>query len=366
MKVIIVDDSEPDRRLCRTLLEEVSGFQYEFFDEPAATPALESCRRIAPDCVLLDYKLPDMSGLEFLKRLRADGANPDIAVVMLTGFAGEQVAVDALKAGAQDYLVKDSLTSQGLGLAVEKATEKVALIRALREERDRLAESVAEKDVLIKEVHHRVKNNLQVIASLLRLQAAKVEDPEIAEPLNESQHRVESMALIHEQLYESADLRQVDFAKNVTLLLSNLLDSYAASHRIAGAVTLPGAGANTAVVLGVDQAIPAGLILNELISNALKHAFPSGRTGTIQVGGGHRGADIELFVRDDGTGLPGDFQPDKGHSLGMQIVRVLTRQLHGTLSIERGDPGTKFSVVFPAELKKVTEPVRMHSAPGLN
>src|SRR6185369_8976797 len=110
----------------------------------------------------------------------------------------------------QDYIVKDRITAEGLSLAVRKATEKASLIRTLKAERDRLAKSLAEKEVLLKEVHHRVKNNLQVVCSLLRLQASQCTDERLLDALREGQHRVESMALIHEQLYETGDLREVD------------------------------------------------------------------------------------------------------------------------------------------------------------
>src|ERR1041385_975114 len=211
MKVVMVDDSAPDRKLCRILLEEVHGPGLQFFEESEAAQGLKTCRAVAPDCVLLDYKLPDMTGLEFLSRLRAEESfeEPGFAIVVLTGLSSEMVAVEAMRSGAQDYLLKDRMSAQGLGMAIQKAIQKVGLIRELREGHARLARSLAEKEVLIKEVHHRVKNNLQVIASLLHLQAQATKDQPAAAVLRESQHRVEAMAMIHEQLYESPDLREV-------------------------------------------------------------------------------------------------------------------------------------------------------------
>jgi two-component sensor histidine kinase len=354
MKVVMIDDSAADRKLCRLLLEEAHGAQLEFFEAAGAQRGLETCRSVLPDCVLLDYKLPDMTGLEFLSRLRDDtGEDSGVAVVMLTGMASEQVAVDAMKAGAQDYLVKGRITAEGLELAIQKATQKVGLLRALRAERDRLARSLAEKEVLLKEVHHRVKNNLQVVASLLRLQAEAFGDQTLATALRESQLRVESMALIHEELYESGDLREVDLGEHARLLLSNLFHAYGIDRtRIRGHVALDA----PSLVLGVDQAIPAGLILNELISNALKHAFPGERSGSLTIEGGLRGGRVVLEVRDDGAGLPEDFRPETPKSLGLQIVRILARQLKGSLEIVRGTPadpgeggphtGTLFRISF--------------------
>jgi len=342
MKVVMIDDSAADRKLCRLLLEESHGEHLEFFEEAAAGPGLETCRAVAPDCILLDYKLPDMTGLEFLSRLRDHaGMDSGMAVVMLTGMASEQVAVEAMKAGAQDYLVKDRITSEGLGLAIQKATQKVGLMRALANERDQLARSLAEKEVLLQEVHHRVKNNLQVVASLLRLQADTFDDQALAGALRESQHRVESMAFIHEQLYESGNLREVDLSKHARLLLSNLFLAYGVdASRISGKVSME------PLVLGVDQAIPSGLILNELVSNALKHAFPRGLCGSIAVEGSVAEKRVLIAVHDDGVGLPENFRPEQSRSLGLRIVQILARQLKGTFDFERTN-GSTFRVCFP-------------------
>ena len=288
-----------------------------------------------------------MSGLEFLAALRADFGTPSkIPVVMLTGMASEQVAVDAMKAGAQDYLVKDRITGPGLSLAIQKAIEKMGLIKALEEERDRLARSLAEKEVLLREVHHRVKNNLQVIASLLRLQAEAFDDHRLTGALMESQQRVASMALIHEQLYESEDLREVDLAQHAAMLLHNLSLAYGGeSGRVNGEVRLE------PLALGVDQAIPAGLILNELISNALKHAFPDRRSGSISISGGAGNGHVTVEVQDDGIGLPRSFDMNQTTSLGLRIVQILARQLKGTLEVETAN-GTRFRVTFPRAVEK--------------
>ncbi len=338
----MVDDSPGDRKLFRFFLEDTLGGLLEFAEAGSAAAGIAVCRSFAPDCVLLDYKLPDMTGVEFLKHIRdGDSADvPSFAVVMLTGLADEQTAVDAMKAGAQDYLVKDRITAEGLTSAISRATEKVGLIRALHNERDRLASSLAEKEVLLREVHHRVKNNLQVIASLLRLQADSLPEAALANALRESQNRVESMALVHEQLYETEDLREVDMARNVELLASNLFHCYGDPARISWTAAVE------PVPLSVDRAIPVSLILNELISNALKHAFPGDRMGWIRIEGGRAQGRIFLSVRDNGKGIPDHVDVQHAKSLGLEIIRILTRQLHGSVEIERGN-GTTFRITFP-------------------
>jgi two-component sensor histidine kinase len=213
---------------------------------------------------------------------------------------------------------------------------------SIEEDRDRLARSLAEQDVLLKEVHHRVKNNLQIIASLLHMQARNSQNPDLSAALRDSQNRVESMALIHEQLYESGDLREVDVAHNAGTLVSHLFHSFGIDPaRVTGRVQMD------PLLLSVGQAIPVGLILNELISNALKHAFPDARTGAIVIEGRTDRGEVHLSVRDNGAGLPEGFEVEKTHgSLGLRIVSILVKQLKGSLSVARSN-GSVFRIRFP-------------------
>ncbi|MSV35336.1 MAG: response regulator [Bryobacterales bacterium] len=346
MRVIMVDDSAADRKLYRTLLEEDHAGAVEFVEAPDGARGLALCRSQAPDCVLLDYKLPDMTGLEFLARLAGDppAEIPASAVVMLTGLASEGVAVKALRGGAQDYLSKDAITAEGLRMAIDKATQKVGLLRDLRDERDRLSRSLAEKDVLLQEVHHRVKNNMQVIVSLLRLQAKAFPDERLALMLREMQNRIEFMAQIHEQLYQAGDLRMVDLARHAALIAGSLLHTYGFEEpRVSLRMEME------PLPLAVDQAIPAGLILNELVSNALKHAFADGRTGSVCIRGGRRDGRVTLEVRDDGMGLPEPVDLLQPKSLGLRIVNILTRQLRGKFEsvCELRSKATIFRLTFP-------------------
>jgi two-component sensor histidine kinase/ligand-binding sensor protein len=224
---------------------------------------------------------------------------------------------------------------------------------ALSEKVGELDQSNGEKDILLNEVHHRVNNNLQVIASLLRMQAEAFPDDQVASALRASQSRVESMAMIHSQLYHSADWRAVDFADYATTLSGNLFRSYGIDEaRIALRVEIDH------FRLSVDKAIPAGLILNELISNALKHAFPDNRAGTIAVRGRLADGRIELSVEDNGAGTRNTGEPRKRQALGLNIVNILCRQLKGTFvrpqDSDRPGPGSLFSLSFPYETALAT------------
>ena len=197
-----------------------------------------------------------------------------------------------------------------------------------RRAQEQIKSSLTEKEVLLKEIHHRVKNNLQIICSLLSLQAAEIEDPKACQTFKESQDRVKAMALIHERLYQSRDLASIDFAGYVRNLTGHLLRSYKASS---SAVRLD--LKVDSVPMNLDVAIPCGLIINELVSNALKYAFPDGRGGEITVRFcEENGQGLALTVRDSGIGFPAGSNPEESESLGLKLVRSLTDQLGGTVS----------------------------------
>jgi two-component sensor histidine kinase len=158
---------------------------------------------------------------------------------------------------------------------------------------------------------------------------------------------VEAIAMIHDQLYESADLRQVHLARQANLLMSNLFSAFGVDPaRISGQVHVCPRPDGAPLVLGVDQAVPIGLILNELISNALKHAFPDGRCGRIEIRADSREGRVNVAVIDDGIGVPDDLAARKSKSLGLQIVEILARQFRGSWELKR-EAGTVFRLSFP-------------------
>ena len=204
--------------------------------------------------------------------------------------------------------------------------------------------SLREKEALLREIHHRVKNNLQITSSLLRLQAGAIENPEARQLFAETQHRIRSMALVHEKLYQSTNLSQIQFGDYIRTLGDLLFKSFAADpSRIHLSVS------GDEVLLSVDTAVPCGLIVNELLLNALKHAFPGGEHGKIVVDLMDTGDGwCRMSVCDDGVGLPDDMSGDSG-TLGLQLVRGLVAQLDGRLAIERGHGGAGFTISFRKE-----------------
>jgi PAS domain S-box-containing protein len=208
---------------------------------------------------------------------------------------------------------------------------------------ERLRASLEEKEVLLREIHHRVKNNLQMVSSMLNLQARSTRDPVVRAVFKENQARLRALALLHERLYRSEKLARIGMAEYLESLLQSLV-------RAAGA---PGQSVSIAIEvepaeLSVDLAIPMGLIVNELASNSLKHAFPESRTGSLRVELRKSApGQLVLLHSDNGVGLPAGLDPLSSHTLGMELVRTLVRQLGGAVAW-RNNGGTEVEIRFPA------------------
>jgi two-component sensor histidine kinase len=216
---------------------------------------------------------------------------------------------------------------------------------AENDERDRALEviklALREKELFFREAHHRIKNHLQIIASLLSLQASYIQDPLIRGMFMDSQDRVRSMALIHEALSQSGDMGEIDFAAYIRELAAQLMHIYhGESERIRLQLHLDN------LLLDVNKATPCGLILNELLCNALKHAFPTGRSGEIRIDLSVDAArQVTLAVADTGIGLPVELDFLNAETLGLQLISTLTEQLEGILTLDRGN-GTVFTLTF--------------------
>lgn len=214
---------------------------------------------------------------------------------------------------------------------------------ALRVRQEQLSASLKEREVLLQEVHHRVKNNLQVISSLLNMQMRQIADSQTRNALEECKTRVEAIALIHEKLYQSRDYANVPFSEYVRSLAHNVFHAAGISPaNVKLEVEVE------PVALAVDKAIPCGLILSELITNTLKHAFPANRNGKVHVTLRKLDHKLLLAVADNGVGMPQDFDVETSQSLGMQLVTTLVEQVHGQLEITRGE-GTAFRIEVPME-----------------
>lgn len=292
------------------------------------------------DCTLLSNKsviLPDLSGEGFggwpLLGHREVRSGMSVVVKQTTNLPFVVLEV---------YAAKERIFTQDDVYFLQAIANVLSSAIARQQAQAQIQASLKEKEVLLKEIHHRVKNNLQVISSLLGLQSRTIQDKQTIDIFQESQNRVRSMALIHEKLYRSKDLSKIDFAEYIRELTINLFRSYKTNSN--NVTLLMEIGQN--IFLDVDTAVPCGLIINEIVSNSLKYAFPKGEKGKINIKlnplDEHQ---LQMIVSDDGVGLPANFDLKKSNSLGFKLVSSLVNQLRGKLDLNTSK-GTEFKITF--------------------
>jgi len=210
-----------------------------------------------------------------------------------------------------------------------------------KQTKEHIEASLREKEVLLKEIHHRVKNNLAIVSSLLQMQSRRTKDDQANEILRDSHNRIASIALVHETLYSSEDLANIDFAQYITKLTTHLWNSYNTKSQPIEIITqIENVG------LDIEVAVPCGLIINELISNALKYAFPDHRFGEIKIKFYQENEhNLILIIQDNGIGLTENFDSQKLKTLGINLVRGLVQQLRGNMTINC-EQGTEFRIAF--------------------
>jgi two-component sensor histidine kinase/CheY-like chemotaxis protein len=331
IKVLLIEDNPGDALLIKEMLSETKGVNINLVQCDKLIMGQELVGKDKIDLILLDLSLPDSQGIETFIQMYE--YTREIPIIVMSGLDDEEIAVLAVQKGAQDYLVKGQVDGNILARSIRYAIER-------KRSEYRIMAALNEKEVLLKEIHHRVKNNLQIISSLLKLQSRNVTDKQTSDLFMESQNRIRSMALIHEKLYQSSDLTNIDFKGYVSDLVTNLFQSYGANT---GKVALKKEIDD--ISLGIELAIPCGLIINELVSNAMKYAFPNGKKGEIKVSLHlFEENDIQLTVSDNGIGIPKDFRLENAESLGLHLVNILAEdQLKGEIELDRSK-GTKFSI----------------------
>ncbi|MFZ5427067.1 MAG: sensor histidine kinase [Thermodesulfobacteriota bacterium] len=297
------------QEICGYSLEELGSFSFQDITHPGDIQESQDNVRALRDGELQSFTLDK-------RYVRKDG---EVIWVRAT------ISAVRANSGEVDYFIG----------VVEDITARKAAEEALKS-------SLAEKEVLLREIHHRVKNNLQVISSLLYLQSENVTNPEALEMFRESRSRITTMALVHEELYRSSDLSGVNIREYVNKLVPRLGAAFGAGRGLEYRVEARDAE------LVIDQAIPFGLIVNELVTNAVKHAFGGRDCGVITVEAGMVDGVMCLKVSDNGNGLPAGFDAAATPTLGMQLILQLTKQLRGEIEIETGT-GASFTMVFPVK-----------------
>jgi two-component sensor histidine kinase len=350
--LLYIDDDDALARLVERGLGRLG------FNVVCAANGAEGLKRLRQggiDAVALDQYMPGLHGLETLEQIRAIPDAPP--VVFVTASQDSKIAVTALKAGAADYLVKDV---QGdfvplLHVAVTGALRQAELERARAEaeaeihaSRDRFAALAAEREVLLREVNHRVGNSLQIIASLLHLQANSAPQQEVKAALTNAMGRVAAVAQVHRRLYTSHDLKSVLLNQYLDALLEDLRRS-AEGNRMSR-LTLQSA----VIEIDPDRAVAIGIIVNELVMNAVKYAYPDG-AGPIHVSLHADDDDLVLSIADEGVGIEANRGDPRSTGMGQRIVSAMASKLEASVERDPNHPGTRMVVRF-ARAKQAAKP----------
>jgi two-component sensor histidine kinase len=350
--LLYIDD---DAALARLVDRGLTRFGFKVVHATSGPDGLDRIRQGGIDVVALDQYMPGLDGLETLEQILAiPGAPP---VVFVTAAQDSSIAVTALKAGAADYLVKDI---QGqfiplLQVAADGALRQARIQKArddaeaeVHASRDRYAALAAEREVLLREVNHRVGNSLQIIASLLHMQANSSSQDDVKAALTNAMGRVAAVAQVHRRLYTSHDLKNVLLNQYLDALLEDLRRS-AEGNRMSR-LTL----AAVPIEIDPDRAVAIGIIVNELVMNAVKYAYPDG-AGPIHVELDAQGDDLLLSIADDGVGLNAKTDP-RSTGMGQRIVRAMAAKLEASVERDSTHPGTRIVVRFPRVAKPAVKP----------
>ncbi len=344
-KIIIADDDAEVHAVTTLALEDFrfEGRRIEFL---SAYSGGETKRLIEENpetaIILLDIVMEEEdTGLRLVEYIRRTLGNSLVRIILRTGQPGQAPEMDVIRNfDINDYKEKVELTDKKLHTTIVSSLRSYRDLLLIEENRKTMEASLGEKEILLKEIHHRVKNNLQVISSLLSMQAMQIEDPAILAMFKESRDRIRSMALIHEKLYKSRNFAEIDFTDYLNTMSEDLFSLYNASDRVDRVFSCQ------RVFLDLDRAVSCGLLVNELITNSLKYAFPDGKRGKVFLGLSEPlPGVVEVVVGDTGVGLPETIDYSNSKTLGLQLVSILAKQIDGDVAITRAG-GTKFTISF--------------------
>lgn len=342
ISLLFVEDNETIRFLYNRLL---STRVSTYYVGENGQEGLDLYKEHKPDLIITDISMPVMDGLEMIGHIKK--IDPAIKVIVMSAYSIKEYFLEAINLGVNGYLIKP-VEAKKLFALIDELASNILLNKELEEKEekrkiaeDNLKRSLAEKEILLKEVHHRVKNNMQIISSILKMQERQINDPRLKIVLEESQNRIRSMALIHENLYRNENLANIMFSNYVKSLAGNLARTFSDQQgNVAFEYDIED------VYLPLDIGIPCGLIINELISNSFKYAFSGKDSGKIFIQLKQLDEQsFNLVVKDNGVGLPSDLDFEKSTSLGMKIVNKLVMQIEGKMEYSYSN-GAKFSIDF--------------------
>ncbi|NQU64343.1 MAG: response regulator, partial [SAR324 cluster bacterium] len=309
LTILIVDDKAENLDLLESML--LTDLDVNIVAEQSGKKAIDATLKNEFALAILDVQMPEMSGFELAEQIRKEEKSKHLPIIFLSAvFKDEFNIFKGYESGAVDYMTKPYKR--------EILINKVKVFLDLYSQQLDLQKSLKEKETLLHEIHHRVKNNMTVISSLLKLQMRNVTDEKAKEALQDSQNRVQTMSMIHETLYRSDNLSAIDMKRYLSDLGRVILQGYDINGKVKLNIEAE------SVIIGVDQACPLGLIVNELITNSLKYAFPNDRKGEIVLKLKLiKENKAELTYSDNGVGMPAGFDWRSTDSLGLKLVKTL-------------------------------------------
>ena len=337
--ILYIDDDAGLRRLVTRALER-RGFRVDCATGGREGATMAAERRY--DLIAVDHYMPGQDGLATLDQIRAQPDPPP--VIYVTGSEESRVAVAALKAGAIDYIVK-TVGEEFFDLLARAIEQGMARMRMLMEKEQaeaRLRESNERLEAMLYEVNHRVANSLQLVSSFVYMQARSVEGADAKAALEDTQRRIAAIAQVHRRLYSGDRVDRVDMAAYLKSLSHDLEETWSTPEapRSIGLSAEP-------VTLDTDKAVAIGVIVNELVANACKYAYPADQAGKVRVALTRSSGDVLLRVEDDGCGMPGDGSV-KGTGIGSKLVNAMVANLRGRLDHDPTHPGVRITISVPA------------------
>jgi two-component sensor histidine kinase len=329
IKLLLVDDDEDYFILARELLKEIDNADYSLDWAETYEEAVKMIQANKYDAYLFDYNLGQRSGIDLLEdTVTIDSKTP---VIMLTGKGDFDIDTQAMRAGAIDYLNKRHLKPELLERSIRYAIQNKRLLN--------------ERDILLTEINHRVKNNFQLISSIMQLEAGNINDREAQEVLDDCRYRLNTIALLHEKLYIANNNMALDAGEYIEGILADLFKSYTTSNQ-----NIRYNCQCNNIAISIRQLIHIGIIVNELVSNSLKHAFnPKIIEPQIELLLEEKGKGLHLCVADNGIGLPDSMDIRKTESMGLNLVAILAeQQLEGQIEISK-EKGTTFHIHFETQ-----------------
>lgn len=336
VSIILIEDNKNDAELIIAELKR-SGMTPEWVRIETAQELYANLESDLYDIIISDYHLPKFSAPEAISIVQEHGR--DIPIIIVSGLIGEETAVALMKKGAHDYVMKGNI--KRLPEAIRREMREAIIREDNRQSNIKIRKALKEKEILIKEVHHRVKNNLQLMLSLLTIQKEKSKNIEFIEETITITNRISAIAHIHEAIYNTENFSNIVFHDFLDTITRDLCVVYNAVSR-GITVTIE----NNPVVLTVEQAIPCGLIINELLTNSLKHAFDEKQDEkTITLGISLENNIVTIYVADNGTWLLTNNVNSDSNISGLKIVELLISQINGNMT-SSSDNGTKYVITF--------------------